>query len=273
MSSTATQNLSPLLELRDLRISFPSVDAPPVLAVEHLNLSVYRKEFLALVGPSGCGKTTVLNAMVGLIRPDAGEVLFCGKPVEGVNPRVGYISQADTLLPWRTVLDNVALGLALRGKNKQERRERARELLHSMGLSGFETNYPHELSGGMKKRVTIARTLAIEPEILFMDEPFGPLDAFTKEKLQDDILELWERLGQTIVYVTHDLGEAVSLSDRVLLLGGRPGCIRAEYPIALRRPRRVMELKFDEDFIALEKAIWSDLRAELSQEDFNHEES
>lgn len=267
----AAKKREPLLELRDLRISFPSIDAPPVLAVEHLSLSVYRKEFVALVGPSGCGKTTALNAMAGLILPEGGEVLFSGEPVRGVSPRVGYISQADTLLPWRTVLDNVALGLQLRGKNKQESRARARELLHSMGLSGFETNYPHELSGGMKKRVTIARTLAIEPEILFMDEPFGPLDAFTKQKLQDDILELWERLGQTIVYVTHDLGEAVSLSDRVLLLGGRPGCIRQEYPIPLKRPRRVMELKFDEDFIALEKAIWSDLRAELLQEEVGHE--
>ncbi len=263
----AAEAPKPLLELRDLRISFSSVDAPSVLAVEHLSLSVYPNEFVALVGPSGCGKTTVLNAMAGLICPDAGEVLFCGQPIQGVNPRVGYISQADTLLPWRTVLDNVALGLTLRGWSKAERRERARDLLDSMGLSGFETNYPHELSGGMKKRVTIARTLAIEPEILFMDEPFGPLDAFTKQKLQDDILELWERLGQTIVYVTHDLQEAISLSDRVLLLGGRPGRIRSEYEIPLRRPRRVMDLKFDEAFLTLEKAIWSDLHEELSQEE------
>lgn len=256
-----------LLELRALRVCFPSVDAPPVLAVDGLSLQVFRGEFLALIGPSGCGKTTALNAMAGLLRPDGGEVLFDGAPVRGLSPRVGYISQADNLLPWRTVLDNVAIGLQLRGQGKRQRQEAARDLLASMGLSGFETNYPHELSGGMKKRVTIARTIATQPEILFMDEPFGPLDAFTKEKLQDDILALWERLGQTIVYVTHDLGEAISLSDRVLLLGGRPGHVRADYPISLKRPRRVMELRFDETFLALEKTIWAKLRADLPSEE------
>lgn len=255
----------PLLELRDLRISFPSVDAPPVLAVEHLSFCVARQEFVALVGPSGCGKSTVLNALAGMVAPDAGEILFAGQAVRGVNPRVGYISQADTLLPWATVLDNVALGLRLRGVSKRVRYETARALLSSMGLSEFEGNYPHELSGGMKKRVTIARVLAIEPEVLFMDEPFGPLDAFTKEKLQDDILELWERRAQTIVYVTHDLGEAIALADRVLLLGGRPGRVRGEYPIPLPRPRRVADLRFDDDFVALERTILADLRRVLSE--------
>lgn len=263
---------SPLLELRDLRISFPSVDAPPVLAVEHLSLQVKQHEFLALVGPSGCGKSTALSAMAGIIYPDHGKVLFRGQPLTGVSTQVGYISQADTLLPWRTVLDNIAIGLALRGMKKAARREKARDLLSSMGLTGFEQNYPHELSGGMKKRVTIARVLAIEPEVLFMDEPFGPLDAFTKEKLQDDILEIWERSGQTIVYVTHDLGEAIALADRVLLLGGRPGCVHAEYPIPLKRPRRVMDLRFDNAFVALEREIWSDLRTVLSQTEADHHE-
>lgn len=264
MSGNATPARTPLLELREVRISFPSVDAPPVLAVDQLSLQVFRHEFLALVGPSGCGKSTVLGAMAGLVIPDSGDILFDGQAVKGVSPRIGYISQADSLLPWRSVLDNVALGLQLRGISKRERHEQARALLSGMGLCGFEHNFPHELSGGMKKRVTIARVLAIEPEVLFMDEPFGPLDAFTKEKLQDDILELWERSGQTIVYVTHDLGEAISLADRVLLLGGRPGCVRGEYPIPLKRPRRVMDLKFDDAFISLERSIWSDLRAELS---------
>jgi len=263
---------TPILELRDLRISFPSVDAPPVLAVEHLSLQVRPHEFLALVGPSGCGKSTVLGAMAGIIPPDSGEVLFRGQAVKGVSTQVGYISQADTLLPWRTVLDNIALGLALRGMKKAERHERARDLIYSMGLTGFEQHYPHELSGGMKKRVTIARVLAIEPEVLFMDEPFGPLDAFTKQTLQDDILEIWERSGQTIVYVTHDLGEAIALADRVLLLGGRPGYVRAEYPIPLQRPRRVMDLRFDDAFVALEREIWSDLRASLSQTEADRHE-
>lgn len=256
---------APLLELRDLRISFPSVDAPPVLAVEQLSFSVASGEFLALVGPSGCGKSTVLNALSGMLTPDAGEILFAGAPLRGVNPRLGYISQADTLLPWATVLDNVALGLRLRGVSKRARHAQARDLLAGMGLADFSGLYPHELSGGMKKRVTIARVLAIEPEILFMDEPFGPLDAFTKERLQDDILELWERRAQTIVYVTHDLGEAIALADRVLLLGGRPGRVCAEYPIPLARPRRVADLRFDDNFVALERRILADLRRVLSE--------
>ena len=258
-------NKPPLLKLRDIRISFPSVDAPPVLAVEHLSLSVHEGEFLALIGPSGCGKSTVLNAMAGLVPVEEGELLLNGKPQKGLNPRVGYISQADNLMPWRTVLDNVALGLELQGVKKAERRERARSLTHSMGLGGFETNYPHELSGGMKKRVTIARVLAIEPEVLFMDEPFGPLDAFTKERLQDEILTLWEQRNQTIVYVTHDLPEAIALADRILLISGRPGQVNHTYDVPLGRPRRVMDVKFDPRFVELEKTIWSDLRGELEQ--------
>lgn len=256
---------SPILELKNVSISFSSVDAPPVLAVDQLSLTVFEHEFLALIGPSGCGKSTTLNAMSGLIPVDSGEIFLCGQPVKGVSDRVGYISQADNLLPWKTVLDNVALGLELRGVPKKLRHAKARDLIRSMGLSGFETNYPHELSGGMKKRVTIARVLAIEPEVLFMDEPFGPLDVFTKEKLQDDIMHIWESSNQTIVYVTHDLTEAISLADRVVLISGRPGQVRGTYPIPLPRPRRVMDIKFDDAFVCLEKTIWTDLRAELKQ--------
>lgn len=257
--------LTPILELRNVRISYSSVDAPPVLAVEHLSISVRQGEFLALIGPSGCGKSSTLNAMAGLTPVEAGEIFLRGAPVHKISDRVGYISQADHLLPWRTVLDNVALGLELRGVSKSIRQARARELIHSIGLDGFEKNYPHELSGGMKKRVTIARVLAIEPEILFMDEPFAPLDVFTREKLQDDIMEVWAATGQTIVYVTHDLTEAISLADRVLLFGGRPGQVREEYAIPLPRPRRVMDTKFEDAFVALEKTIWADLRTELHQ--------
>lgn len=261
---------APLLAVRDLRICFPSVDAPPVVAVERLSLTLHRREFLSLVGPSGCGKSTTLGAMAGLIAPDAGEVLLDGQPLRRVSERIGYISQADTLLPWRSVLDNVALGLTLRHVPRKERRARARELIHQMGLDGFENLYPHELSGGMKKRVTIARILAIEPEVLFMDEPFAPLDAFTREKLQDEILEIWERTGQSIVYVTHDLGEAIAMADRVLLLGGQPGRVQGEYPISLGRPRRVADLQFDDDFVSLERRIRADLRAQLLREEASY---
>ncbi len=260
----------PLLELRNLRISFSSVDAPPLVAVEDLNLTLHKREILALVGPSGCGKSTTLSAMAGLIPPDRGEVLLDGQPLRDVSTRIGYISQADSLLPWRCVLDNVALGLTLRHMKRKERHERARDLINQMGLNGFEDLYPHELSGGMKKRVTIARILAIEPELLFMDEPFAPLDAFTREKLQDDLLEIWERSGQSIVYVTHDLGEAIALADRVLLLGGRPGRVQGEYPIPLGRPRRVSDLQFNDAFVALERRIRADLRALLLREEAAH---
>ena len=265
MAQHAVHQTAPILEMKNVTISLPSVDAPPVLAVEQMSLSIHEREFLALIGPSGCGKSTTLNAMAGLIPIDSGEILLGGQPVNGINERVGYISQADNLLPWKTVLDNVALGLELRGVSKKLRHAKARELIHSMGLSGFETNYPHELSGGMKKRVTIARVLAIEPEVLFMDEPFGPLDVFTKEKLQDDILTIWEQSNQTIVYVTHDLPEAIAMADRVVLISARPGRVQEEYPVHLNRPRRVMDVKFEDPFIQLEKRIWTDLRSELSK--------
>ena len=264
---THAASAAPILEVRDIKISFPSVDAPPVLAAEHLSLSVQKGEFLAILGPSGCGKSSLLNAMAGLCPVSGGEILLEGVPVSGISGKIGYISQADHLLPWRRVIDNVALGLELRGVPKQARQEQARELLQSMGLSDFERHYPHELSGGMKKRVTIARAIATQPQVLFMDEPFGPLDAFTKERLQEDILEIWEQRHQTIVYVTHDLTEAISLADRVLLMGGRPGQIRGEYAVSLPRPRRVMESKFLPEFVALEQRIWQALRQELSEKE------
>ena len=252
-----------LLELNDVTVSFPSPDGSRMTALRDMSLSVEQGELVALVGPSGCGKSTALNVLAGQVRPVSGPVRLAGEPVKGVSPSVGYISQADTLLPWRTVLDNVALAMELRGVGKQERRAAARDLMARMGLSGFEDNYPRELSGGMKKRAAIARVLAVDPAILMMDEPFGPLDALTKEKLQDEILALWESTGCTILYVTHDLTEAITLADRVVLLSHRPGRVAGEYPIDLPRPRRVMDVKFSPRFVELEKTIWQDLQREL----------
>ena len=179
-------------------------------------------------------------------------------------PSVGYISQADTLLPWRSVLDNVALAMELRGVDKATRRERARALMAQMGLAGFEESWPRELSGGMRKRAAIARVLAVDPAILMMDEPFAPLDALTRQRLQDDILSLWETTGCTILYVTHDLTEAITLADRVVLLAARPGRVVGTYAIDLPRPRRVMDVKFSPRFVELEKTIWSALSRELA---------
>lgn len=254
-----------LLELNDVTVSFQSPDGSRMTALRDMSLSVEQGELVALVGPSGCGKSTALNVLAGQVRPVSGQVRLAGEPVKGVSPSVGYISQADTLLPWRTVLDNVALAMELRGVEKKVRREIARELMAKMGLSGFEHSFPRALSGGMKKRAAIARVLAIDPEVLMMDEPFAPLDALTRQRLQDEILTLWESTGRTILYVTHDLTEAITLASRVVLLSARPGRVAGEYPIDLPRPRRVMDVKFSPRFVELEKTIWQDLRSELEK--------
>lgn len=257
-----------LLELNNVSVHFSlPKQRRALVALDHFSLSVQQGELVALVGPSGCGKTTALNVLAGQVLPTEGEVKLAGQAVRGVLPSMGYISQADTLLPWRTVLDNVALAMELRGVPKAQRREKARALLARVGLAGFEHSYPRELSGGMKKRAAIARVLAIDPAILMMDEPFAPLDALTRQKLQDDILSIWEATGCTILYVTHDLTEAITLADRVVLLSARPGRVVREYPIDLPRPRRVMDVKFSPRFVALEQALWQDLETQLRQEE------
>ncbi len=252
-----------MLELNNVTVSYPGASGGSLTALSGMELTVAAGELVALVGPSGCGKTTVLNVLAGQVKPVSGSVRLAGEPVDGMLPSVGYISQADTLLPWRTVLDNVALAMELRGADKKTRREKARELMARMGLAGFEDSWPRELSGGMKKRAAIARVLAVDPAILMMDEPFAPLDALTRQRLQDDILALWESTGCTILYVTHDLTEAITLADRVVLMSARPGRTVRTYPIDLPRPRRVMDVKFSPRFVELEKTVWQDLSREL----------
>ena len=252
-----------MLELNNVTVTYPAAGGGTLTALDSMDLTVRQGELAALVGPSGCGKTTVLNVLAGQVKPVTGSVRLAGEPVKGVLPSVGYISQADTLLPWRTVLDNVALAMELRGVDKKTRREKARALMAQMGLSGFEDSWPRELSGGMKKRAAIARVLAVDPAILMMDEPFAPLDALTRQRLQDDILALWEATGCTILYVTHDLTEAITLADRVVLMAARPGRAVKTYDIDLPRPRRVMDVKFTPRFVELEQTLWQDLRREL----------
>lgn len=256
-----------MLELNNVTVSYPAADGGTLTVLEGMDLQVEKGELVALVGPSGCGKTTALSVLAGQVIPSGGSVRLAGEPVRGVTPSVGYISQADTLLPWRSVLDNVALAMELRGADKAARRARARELMAQMGLAGFEKSWPRELSGGMKKRAAIARVLAVDPAILMMDEPFAPLDALTRQKLQDDILALWEATGCTILYVTHDLTEAITLADRVVLMSARPGRAVRTYEIDLPRPRRVMDVKFSPRFVELEKTIWQDLSRELQAEE------
>ena len=201
----------------------------PMLALEDVSFTAQPGEFVSLVGPSGCGKSTCLNLLAGLDEPSSGSVEHHGKPVRGINTQLGYITQDDNLLPWRTLLANVELGLEFKGVPKDEQRRRAQEFITLVGLGGFEKHYPHELSGGMRKRAGIIRTLIYESDVVLMDEPFGPLDAQTRVILQSELLKLWERAQPTVLFVTHDLVEAIALSDRILVFTSYPGTIKREY--------------------------------------------
>ena len=239
----------------------------PLPVIGNVHFSVKPFEFVAVVGPSGCGKSTLLNIMSGLLKPQSGTVSLDGQNLHGITPRIGYVSQSDSLLPWRTTLANVELGMELRGVPKQERRERAMTLLRQADLSGFEKAYPYQLSGGMRKRVDVIRILAMDPEIIFMDEPFASLDVFTREMLQTYILSLWQTTQRTVLFVTHDLTEAITLADRVIVLTQRPTRVKAEHVVALPRPRVPAELRFNPDFIELHKKIWNDLKDEVCNQE------
>jgi ABC-type nitrate/sulfonate/bicarbonate transport system ATPase subunit len=234
-----------------------------VLALEDVSFAARPGEFISLVGPSGCGKSTILNLLAGLITPSAGDVSYRGRPVRGINKEIGYITQDDNLLPWRSMLANVEFALEVRGVAKAERRERAREFIDLVGLGGFEDHYPHELSGGMRKRAGIIRTLIYDSPAVLMDEPFGPLDAQTRVILQDELLTLWERLRPTVLFVTHDLVEAIALSDRILTFTSRPGRIKRSYDVTLPRPRDVYHIHELPGFNELYDSLWEDIRAEI----------
>ena len=252
----------PLIEYRGIARRFLSRSGT-VVACEHVNLSVQSGEFLAVVGPSGCGKSTLLNMAAGLLAPSAGSVLYRGAPVASPNTDVGYLTQRDTLLPWRTVEDNVAIALELRGESREARHQRAHQWLARMGLEGFEKSYPAQLSGGMRRRVSLARTLAYEPETILMDEPFGALDAQLRLVMHDELLKLWTGTRKTIVFVTHDLAEALTLADRVAVFSARPGRIRAIETVDLPRPRDVFRIRFDPRFGELHDRLWSYLEASV----------
>ena len=224
-----------------------------------IDLDVAADEFIALVGTSGCGKSTLLNMIAGLTAPSGGEILVHGKPVTGISKRVGYMFQTDSLLPWRSVIENVEVGLEMAGVGKAERRQAALKQLAEVGLAGFENHWPSELSGGMRQRASLARTWLTNPDILLMDEPFGALDSQTKLIIQEAFVSVWESHKQTVILVTHDLEEAIALADRVIVMSARPGRIKSEYRIDLPRPRSLVELRSDARFHAYWKSIWSDL--------------
>jgi len=240
-------------------------DERDVQALIDINIDVKEGEFLSIVGPSGCGKSTLLNIIAGLLRPTTGEISLDGQLLTGINTKIGYITQKDNLLPWRTTRENIEIGLELRSVSRSERKSQAIELIDRVGLAGFEDHFPNELSGGMRKRASLARTLIYNPDVLLMDEPFSAVDAQTRLILENQLLELWSGTGNTIIFVTHDLEEAISLSDRVIVFSARPGTAKAVDSIPLARPRDTIKIRFNEDFIKIYERIWKDLEEEVGK--------
>jgi NitT/TauT family transport system ATP-binding protein len=233
----------------------------PLIVLEDFNLEIQEGEFLTLLGPSGCGKSTFLNILAGLDKFDSGEILVDDQPLEEHSFNRGIVFQSYALLPWRTVIQNLEVGLEIRGIKKTERRRIARAGLERVGLAAYENQYPHQLSGGMKQRVAIARVLAYEPDLLLMDEPFAALDAQTRENMQIELLRIWEADKKTILFVTHSIDEAILLSDRVAFMSSQPGRIREIIDIALPRPR-TEEIRNSVEFAQIRKNLWSLLQNE-----------
>lgn len=257
--------VNPAVELKDVTLIFGG-DHPkdePVLAVQDIDLSIPAGQFVAVVGPSGCGKTTILNMLAGIIGATRGSVMRHGKEIDGPSDDIGYMLARSGLSPWRTARRNVELGLEFRGVPRAERRERAMALLAKLRLEGFADSFPSQLSQGMRQRVAIARTLAIDPDLWLMDEPFGALDAQTRLTVQSEFLELWYETHKTVIFVTHDLEEAVLLADRVVVMTARPGRIKSDTIVDLARPRVIDELRFDPVFRETEHKIWEELRGEI----------
>lgn len=256
---------APALALANLTCTFAARGgAGRYTAVEDTSLAVAAGEFVSVVGPTGCGKSTLLNVAAGLLAPSSGEVRVHGAPLAGVNAKAGYMFQADALMPWRNALDNVTAGLEFRGVPRAERESRAREWLARVGLAGFEDRYPHQLSGGMRKRVALAQMLIMDPEILLMDEPFSALDVQTRQLMENELLDLWSADRKSVLFITHDLEEAIALSDRVVVLAAGPATRPlGEFAIDLPRPRDVAEIRMLPQFVALHEAIWHVLKSEV----------
>lgn len=251
------------VSLDHVTLIFSDANGEPVLAVDDVSLEVPEGQFLAIVGPSGCGKTTILNMLSGLISSTLGDVVKNGEVVTGPSLDVGYMLARSALFPWRSARRNVEMPMEIRGVPKAERRRRADELLDMVKLGDFKNKYPSQLSQGMRQRVAIARTLAIQPSLWLLDEPFSALDAQTRITVQNEFLRLWEDSGSTVILVTHDLAEAVLLADRVIVMTARPGKIKLDQIIDIPRPRRVDDLLDDPHFQHLEATIWKELRDEL----------
>jgi NitT/TauT family transport system ATP-binding protein len=253
----------PAVIIGDLSHGFVTPDGGRMDVLQDVSVTVHEREFFTVVGPSGCGKSTLLNVASGLLQPSTGTVSRLKGDRKLDQLEVGYITQESNLFPWATALENVMMPLQIRRVPKKERVRRAKEWIDIVGLGGFEDHYPRQLSGGMQKRCSIARTMVYEPEVLFMDEPFGALDAITKATLQKTILDLWEKRQTSVIFITHDLTEAIALSDRVAVMTGRPGRIRTTVDIPLGRPRDVYNITDVPNFKALRHELWHLLEPEL----------
>ncbi len=244
--------------------SFMTAGGTVYTAVADINLCVKEGTFVAIVGPSGCGKSTILNMIAGLMEPTSGTVYIYGEPLSGINRRAAYMFQQDALLPWKTVLENVMLGLLFRGARLDEARDRARQWLERVGLAPFADRYPFQLSGGMRKRVAIAQSWIVNPDILLMDEPFSALDVQTRQMMENELLGIWSVSRKTVLFVTHDLEEAIALADEVLVLSAGPASrIVGRFPVDLPRPRNLMDIHAEPRFAELYRTIWSILREEV----------
>ena len=254
----------PALSLDSVTVAFPSIRGTPYIAVADTSLQVQQGEFLSVVGPTGCGKSTLLNLAAGLLAPTAGSVQVLGAPLSGINRRAGYLFQSDSLMPWRNALDNVAAGPEFAGASRADARRQADAWLARVGLAGHGAKYPHQMSGGMRKRTQLAQTLVLDPPILLMDEPFSALDVQTRLMMENELLALWQANRKSVLFITHDLEEAISLSDRVIVLSAGPATRPiAEFAIDLPRPRDVAEIRMTKPFQQIQERIWAVLRDEV----------
>jgi NitT/TauT family transport system ATP-binding protein len=254
----------PAVALAEVTVTFRLADGGAYPAVEGASLSVADGEFVAIVGPTGCGKSTLLNVAAGLIAPSSGRIDIFGAPLASLNRQAGYLFQAEALFPWKTALENVAIGLETAGIARAQARERAQSWLARVGLSDFGARYPHMLSGGQRKRVGLVQVLIRDPKILLMDEPFGPLDAQTRQIMGNLLLDLWSADRKAVLFVTHDLEEAIALSDRVVIMSAGPAArVIGDWKVALPRPRDIAEIKIERAFQDLHREIWATLKSEV----------
>jgi NitT/TauT family transport system ATP-binding protein len=263
-ATAAARRTASAVGLADVTVAFRLADGGVYRAVEHASLAVADGEFVSIVGPTGCGKSTLLNVTAGLLAPAQGTVGIYGTPLTMLNRQAGYLFQADALFPWKTAIENVAIGLETSGTPQAQARGRAQEWLARVGLGGFADRYPHMLSGGQRKRVGLAQVLIRDPKILLMDEPFGPLDAQTRQIMGNLLLDLWSADRKAVLFVTHDLEEAIALSDRVVIMSAGPAArIIGDWKVPLARPRDIAEIKLDRAFHDLHRDIWQMLKEEV----------